>query len=106
MVVYFGSDDADYATYLVAANNFEDIKFMHSFDAGLKAQMNGATVSLFKDFDEGKNDFSAEFTGENLESFIQANSIKTIMFFDEKAAEIVFSNSKNALFVLYGEDPA
>jgi hypothetical protein len=41
---------------------------------------------------------------DNLEEFISTNSIKTIMFFDEKAAEAIFSNSKAAVFLLYGND--
>lgn len=63
--MYFGSDDASYKTYFETALKL-DATFMHSFDAKLKNQMKGATVSLFKDFDEGKNDFSGEFTPENL----------------------------------------
>jgi len=102
-VVYFGEDNAEFKTFQTVAGNFDDIKFFHTHDAALKT---GSTVTLFKDFDEGKNDFAGEFTAENLEKFVDDNSIKTIMFFDEKAAEIIFSNSKNALFVLYGEDPA
>ncbi len=59
---------------------------------------------MFKNFDEERNDFESELSHENLEEFISTNSIKTIMFFDEKAAETIFSNSKEAIFLLYGDD--
>jgi len=44
--------------------------------------MNGAKVTLYKSFDEKFNNFDEEFTLENLVSFIDANSIPTILGFD------------------------
>lgn len=40
----------------------------------------------------------------NLENFVEVNSIKTIMEFDQKAAEVIFSNAKDALFALYAQN--
>lgn len=104
VVVYFGAEDEHYNTFLQVAGNFEDIQFAHCFDAAVKEQLKASQVTLFKDFDELRNEFTAEFSAENLEEFIQTNSIKTIMFFDEKAAEVIFSNSKECVFLLYGND--
>lgn len=44
--------------------------------------MKGSKVTLFKNFDEGKNNFDDEMAVEALESFVETNSIKTIMDFD------------------------
>jgi len=34
---------------------------------------------------------------------VEANSIKTIMEFDQKAAEVIFSNAKDSLFAIFSE---
>jgi len=44
--------------------------------------MNGAEVSLFKSFDEKFNNYDGDFSLESLVSFIDANSIPTILGFD------------------------
>jgi len=44
--------------------------------------MKGSKVTLFKNFDEGKNNYDDEMNLEALEAFVEANSIKTIMDFD------------------------
>lgn len=61
-------------------------------------------MTLFKSFDEGKNLFEGEMNMSNLENFVEVNSIKTIMEFDQKAAEVIFSNAKDALFALYAQN--
>lgn len=33
--------------------------------------------------------------------WIESNSIKTIMDFDQKAAEVIFSNAKDSLFAMF-----
>ena len=38
---------------------------------------------------------------EQLELWIESNSIKTIMDFDQKAAEVIFSNAKDSLFAMF-----
>jgi protein disulfide-isomerase A1 len=65
--------------------------------------MKGSKVTLFKNFDEGKNNYDGEMAVEALESFVETNSIKTIMDFDQKAAEVIFSNAKDSIFALYSE---
>lgn len=56
-VVYFGAEDEDYQTFLKVASTFEDVAFAHTFDEALKAEMKGAKVTLFKNFDEERNDY-------------------------------------------------
>lgn len=77
--------------------------FAHTFDETLKAEMNGARVTLFKTFDELRNNYEEDMDLEKLESFVETNSIKTILDFDQKAAELIFSNAKDTLFALYSE---
>jgi len=103
-VVYFGAENEDFQTFLKLASAFEEISFAHSFDDALRTSMEASKVTLFKNFDEGRNIFEGEMTLENLENFVEVNSIKTIMEFDQKAAEVIFSNAKDALFALYSQD--
>lgn len=56
--------------------------FAHSFDSNLRSEMNGSTVTLFKNFDERVNNFSGEMNMDLLRAFVDTNSIKTIMDFD------------------------
>jgi len=86
------------------SNNFEEIKFAHSFDSEFKEKVEAPLVVMFKNFDEMRNDFDLEFTLENLEEFIDINSMKSILKFDEKTAEMIFSNSRDSLFCIYGDD--
>ena len=39
-----------------------------------------------------------------MEDFIDLKSIKTIMVFDEKTAELIFANNKETLFFLYKDN--
>lgn len=77
--------------------------FGHTFDESIKSELSASKVTLFKNFDEGKNNYDDEMKLEDLESFVETNSIKTIMDFDQKAAEVIFSNAKDSLFALYSE---
>lgn len=85
------------------AQAFEEILFAHTFDQALMTEMKGSKITLFKNFDEGVNRFEEDMDLEKLEQFVETNSIKTIMDFDQKAAEIIFSNAKDSLFALYSE---
>jgi len=44
--------------------------------------MNASKVTLFKNFDEGRNTFDDEMLLENLENFVEVNSVNTVMEFD------------------------
>ena len=65
-----------------SADKFDDVTFYHSFDSALKAEMNGAEVTLYKSFDEKLNNYEGDFSLESLVSFVDANSVPTILGFD------------------------
>jgi len=75
--------------------------FAHSFDSNLRSEMNASTVTLFKNFDEKVNSFSGTMDLDLLRTFVDTNSIKTIMDFDQKAAEVIFSSHRSTLFGMY-----
>jgi len=41
---------------------------------------------IFKQFDEGRNDYEGEFEADSIVDFINKNSVATIMEFDQKSA--------------------
>jgi len=45
---------------------------------------------LFKQFDEGRNDFTETVTLENLKKFIDDNSFATVMPFNDRAIPKIF----------------
>lgn len=71
---------------------YDNIAFAHSQDSALAQQSQAqlGQVVLFKQFDEGRNDFTLEFTSENLNQFINSNKLATVMEFDDDAIEAVF----------------
>lgn len=79
--------------------------FHHVFDADLAAEFGqeGNGVSLFKQFDEGRNDWEGEMTTDGLNEWISTQSVRTIMPFDQKAAQMIFGGGSQCMF-LFTED--
>lgn len=71
---------------------FEKVNFAIVTDNEIiaHAKANVENVVLFKKFDEGRNDFSDDFTVEALKTFCDQNSFATVMEFDDRAIEKVF----------------
>jgi protein disulfide-isomerase A1 len=60
---------------------------------------------LFKKFDEGRNDYTGEFTEASIKSFVEINSKPHAMKFEDKAAQLIFANKTPAL-ILYRKENA
>jgi hypothetical protein len=90
VVGYFGPENHNYETFVRVSSEFDDITFVHNFEDSLKGSLQANTVSLFKSFDESQNNFDGELTADALKAFIETHSMKTLMEFDEKAAEAIF----------------
>ncbi|KAH6943608.1 hypothetical protein HPB50_024795 [Hyalomma asiaticum] len=59
-------------------------------------------VMLFKKFDEGKNTLDKEVTSENVQNFVQLNSLPLVVEFTHESAQNVFSGQirqHNLLFI-------
>ena len=63
---------------------FDDFQFYHVFDSALAAEygVEGTGISLFKQFDEGRNDFDGDVSVDAVTKFIEDNSVATVMAFD------------------------
>ncbi len=98
-VVLFSTEESLLQTYETVARSNDDILFAHCGVAACleKFGAQAGQVTLFKKFDEGRNDL-VQFDEAALRAFVQANSSPLIMSFDEKAAQLVFGKSVPGLF--------
>ena len=109
VVVFFGEEgSAAFETWSKVTLSFDDLTFSHVFDKALAKEfgVEGTGVVLFKQFDEGRNDFDGEFTVENVKQFVDANKLRTIMKFDQGAAQLIFGGPKDAIILFVDADGA
>jgi len=80
--------DADNADFMKAADSFDDIPFfVSSADAVAEAlEMKDGQVSLFKKFDEGRNDYAEG----DMADFVKANMLAYVTEFSDKTAPKIF----------------
>jgi protein disulfide-isomerase A1 len=107
--VFFGGEDSEeFGLWKKITQSFDDMVFHHVLDADLAAEygVDGVGVVLFKQFDEGRNDFEGEFTVDAVKKFVEDNSVPTIMKFDDKAAKLIFGGGKDCLFVFADDSDA
>ena len=91
IVVYFGTNDEDpeLEIYQKVVKEIDHILFYHTFASEARKRLDiddNVKIALFKLFDEKRNLFSGEFTAENVRDFIETNSLRHILPFDDKAA--------------------
>jgi len=93
------SDDAK--AYLAAAGNLDDYPFGIASDAAILAEYKASGVVLFKNFDEGRNDFEGELTEENIVAFVAANSLPLVVDFNQDTAQKIFSGEVKSHLLLF-----
>ena len=102
VVIYFGEDKTQLEAFEKVARASEEIQFGVSNEKEVldKYQVKAGSVTLFKKFDEGRNDLTENITEEKINEFINAHSTPLVMKFDDKAAQLIFGKNQPAL-VLY-----
>lgn len=102
VVIYFGEDKTQLEAFEKVARASEEIQFGVSNEKEVldKYQVKAGSVTLFKKFDEGRNDLTENITEEKINEFINAHSSPLVMKFDDKAAQLIFGKNQPAL-VLY-----
>jgi protein disulfide-isomerase A1 len=106
--VFFGNPESHgWKDYSSVAAAHDDIIFIHVADDSVKSHFGakGGFV-LFKKFDEGRNDFESAWTHGAFSHFINSNKFPTVLPFDQKAAQRIFGEGHNALFVIVGDNEA
>ena len=72
--------------------SFDNLAFGHVFNAELIAgqQSSEGKLVLYKQFDEGRNDYDGSFTVAAIKAFVDEKSYATVIEFDDRAIEKVF----------------
>jgi protein disulfide-isomerase A1 len=99
-VVFFGKNEALFKVYESVARGNEELSFAHCSADECKTHFNAADgqVTLFKKFDDKRNDLTGDFDAEKLNSFVNKNSVPLVMKFDEKCAQVIFGKATPGLF--------
>lgn len=107
VVVFFGDKESNqFKNFEAFTKSADDYLCGHTFDSDIrdlnKAKAN--SIVLFKQFDEKRNDYGGSFELEEIKHFITINSLPTIIKFDQKAAQKIFGENKETLFVFIKEN--
>lgn len=103
VVAYFGEDNEHYQNFVKVAQSIEALTFAHSFDEAL-ATAAGATLVLYKQFDEGFNTYTGDYSVDSIKTFINAHRYPVVMPFEgDEAIERVFGKEAAAI-VFFTDD--
>jgi len=101
---------AEAKAFLEVADTMEDIKFgITSDEEAFKAQeVDGDKIVLFKQFDEGRNDYDGAYNAKDITKFVTANSLPILVEFSAVTANKIFGGEIKRHLVLFlsgkGED--
>jgi len=102
IVGFFADAESEAAkTYLGAAGNLDDYPFGIASDAAVLAEYKTDGVVLFKNFDEGRNDFDGELSEDAIVSFVTANSLPLVVDFNQDTAQKIFSGEVKSHLLLF-----
>jgi len=108
-VLFFGAPDSEAQTaFLAAANAFEDVAFGHTDSQAVreKYEVQGEGLVLLKKFDEGRNTHTGGLSVSEIKDFINTNKDPTIVPFDQKAAQKIFGEGVDSIFLITGDNEA
>jgi len=99
-------DSAEAKNFLEVAGSMDEIKFGITSEAAVftanKVEKDG--VVLFKQFDEGRNDYDGKADADELTKFVSANSLPLVIQFNHDTAQKIFSGEvKNHLLLFVSE---
>jgi len=96
-------ESAEAKAFLEAADSLEDAKFgITSEDEVFKAhEVDGDKLVLFKQFDEGRNDFDGKYEAAEITTFVQTNSLPILVEFNGETANKIFGGDIKRHLVLF-----
>lgn len=99
VAVFFGEENDAFQTFYATGKALENVQFAHTFNADIVKDYGANSIVLFKNFDEGRNDFSGELSKENLTTWVEQNRYEIVMEFEGDAAiDRVFTQESPAIF--------
>ena len=91
--MFFGKSDSDeFTAFEKAASQDDKRSYFHTEDSE-SAKAHGVeqpAVSLFRNFDEPKVDFSGKIITNDLSAWVSENSIPTVIDFNDEYIEPIF----------------
>merc|ERR1711970_689551 len=80
-------------SFLATAGNMDDYPFAISSEAAVleEYKVEASGIVLFKNFDEGRNDFEGEVTEEAVAAFVSGNALPLVVEFNQETAQKIFS---------------
>ena len=63
--------------------------------------LEAAAVSLFKKFDEGRNNFEGEMTSDALTKFVAGNALPLVIDFNQETAQKIFSGEIKSHLLMF-----
>jgi len=93
----------DAKAFIDAAGSIDDYPFGFSSEAAVLEEYKVDTtgIVLFKNFDEGRNDFTGEVTEEAIVSFVSGNAVPLVADFNQETAQKVFSGEVKSIMLLF-----
>ena len=104
VVFWATADHASWNIFEKVSKSFDsDVKFTHTTVGDIK-EKHGVTsddvITIFKKFDERVVEYKGDISTEGINNFIREHQFPTIMGFDQRVAQKIFSDSQPALFLL------
>ena len=104
VIGFFKNKESDEAkAFLSAADTMEDAKFgITSEDEVFKAhEVEGDKIVLFKQFDEGREDFDGKYDVAEISTFVTTNSLPILVEFNGETANKIFGGDIKRHMVLF-----
>ena len=95
-------ESVDAKTFIDAAGSMDDYPFGLASKAAVldEYKVETSRVVLFKNFDEGRNDFTGEVSEEAILSFVSSNALPLVADFNQETAQKMFSVEVKSILLL------
>jgi len=91
IVAYLDTVDGEEKQILEkVAGKDENAIYVATSSDSLKKDKKTPSITLFKNFDEGQNEFDGEFTEDSITSFVKGNSMPLVLTFSQEKASKIF----------------
>ena len=107
-VLFAQKDSTEASTFEQVSKSIDGVTFALSLDSTALAtyEVSEPGLVLFKQFDEGRVNYSGRFTNSEISKFIHDNRLPWVLPFGDDAIDLIFKKSSPALFLFsnsYGE---
>ena len=101
LVLYFGNNENSLEEFKTVAMINDDYFFClsNNEEVGKKYNLKDNSVTLFKNFDEKRNDYEGEIKEKPILDFIEKYAVPKVLPWNDKTISIIFRKSNPALFL-------